>query len=418
MKCLCKYEWGKLPRAVIPDGKGIMGAWMKLASHAAFRKGIGLYCGHNNAVEPGMWKGGIVGLKSILGVRRCRLALYRLNTLQDLGYIRYSLDPKNKKLTYSMNDWVVKCSGKPCEDGSVYATDGYGFLCVPRSITQRLAEQGYTFDELDAWLDLWCHTVFRDYGNAFSFLAPAVQYGKYGSVLTLETLGKRWDWEKTKVWRFFKKFEEHFTLYRLPGAFGCVICNLLYPSQTEIVRPPEEDVMRILDAIRISARNTHTVGTDNERINRFVAWKSRKVVKKLEEESAQNESGENAPSANGSEARVADLSTYTRAYFSHDGTDKYCRKCIYDCQGMFLGEPLFVVDSDIGPPYPFEDEFYEDDTAWEYPPDDIPFDKSSFENIPLEDFPFNDEIFREILFWEYAYDQDFNDYWEETDEIT
>ncbi len=54
MKCLCKYEWIKLPRAVIPEGKGIMGAWMKLASRAAFRKGIGLYCGHHNAVEPGM----------------------------------------------------------------------------------------------------------------------------------------------------------------------------------------------------------------------------------------------------------------------------------------------------------------------------------------------------------------------------
>ena len=25
------------------------------------------------------------------------------------------------------------------------------------------------FDESDAWLDLWCHTVYKDYGNAFSF---------------------------------------------------------------------------------------------------------------------------------------------------------------------------------------------------------------------------------------------------------
>ncbi len=353
MKCLCKYEWIKLPRAEIPEGKGIMGAWMKLASRAAFRKGIGLYCGHRNAVEPGMWKGGIVGLKSILDVKRRVPALYRLNTLQGLGYIQYSLDPTNKKLTYSMNDWVVKCSGKPCEDGSVYATDGYGFLCVPRNITQRLVEQGYVFEELDAWLDLWCHTVFRDYGNAFSFLAPAVQYGKYGSVLTLESLGKRWGWEKTKVWRFFKKFGEYFALYRLPGSFGCVILNLLYPSQTEIVRPPQEDVMRILDAIRIKARNTYTVETDNERINRFVAWKSRKVVKKLEEESAQNGSGDRAPSANGSEARVADLSSYTHAYFSHGRNLSYCRNCIYDCLGMYLGKPLFVVDLGTGPPYPF-----------------------------------------------------------------
>ncbi len=27
MKCLCKYEWIKLPRAVIPEGNGIMSLW-------------------------------------------------------------------------------------------------------------------------------------------------------------------------------------------------------------------------------------------------------------------------------------------------------------------------------------------------------------------------------------------------------
>jgi len=64
----------------------------------------------------------------------------------------------------------MKCSGAECCDGVVYTTEGFGFLCMPRNITERLAEQGRVFDESDAWLDLWCHTVFRDYGNAFSFL--------------------------------------------------------------------------------------------------------------------------------------------------------------------------------------------------------------------------------------------------------
>ena len=73
---------------------------------------------------------------------------------------------------------------------------------MPRNITERLVEQGRKFEEADAWLDLWCHIVFRDKGNAFSFLSPVIQYGKYGSILTLEKLGKRWGWEKTKVWRF------------------------------------------------------------------------------------------------------------------------------------------------------------------------------------------------------------------------
>ncbi len=60
--------------------------------------------------------------------------------------------------------------------GAVYATEGYGFLCLPRNITERLAEKRYIFEESDAWMDLWCHSVWEDPNNAFSFMAPTVQY--------------------------------------------------------------------------------------------------------------------------------------------------------------------------------------------------------------------------------------------------
>ena len=81
MKCLQKYQWVKLPRSALPTGKGIMGAWMKLASRAAFRKGVAFYCGYENTVEPGMWAGGVVGLKSVLGVRSRTKALEALDKL-------------------------------------------------------------------------------------------------------------------------------------------------------------------------------------------------------------------------------------------------------------------------------------------------------------------------------------------------
>lgn len=71
LKCLMKYEWVKLRRDTLPTGKGIMGAWAKLAARAAFRKGHAFYCGHKNAVSPGMWSGGIVGLKSIINILKC-----------------------------------------------------------------------------------------------------------------------------------------------------------------------------------------------------------------------------------------------------------------------------------------------------------------------------------------------------------
>ena len=116
MKCLQKFKWTKLPRALICNGKGLMGYYLKLASRAAFRKGISTYCGYENPVEPGMWAGGVVGLKSILGLRSRQKALEIMDELQALGYLTYDLEPGTKKLTYRITDWVVKCSGQECRD--------------------------------------------------------------------------------------------------------------------------------------------------------------------------------------------------------------------------------------------------------------------------------------------------------------
>ena len=243
MKCLRKYQWVKLPRDIPDMGKGLMAYWAMLAFRAAFRKGNASYCGHSNPVAPGMWAGGVVGLKSILGVRSRTKALQILGELSSLGFLKYSLDSQTKKLTYEITDWVVKCSGAECMSGTVYASTGYGFLCLPRNITQRLANAKRVFDEADAWLDLWCHTTYEDYGNAFSFLAPVVQYGRFGSVLTLETLGERWGWEKTKVWRFFKKHGDVFSLYRLPSSYGCLVFNASYPTGADIQLPEQEIVI-------------------------------------------------------------------------------------------------------------------------------------------------------------------------------
>ncbi|WP_243425321.1 hypothetical protein [Intestinimonas butyriciproducens] len=88
MKCLLKYQWVKLPRNQLPPGKGIMGSWARLASRAAFRTGQARYCGYTNKVSAGGWAGGIVGLKSILAIKRRRQALEHMDTLADLGYIK------------------------------------------------------------------------------------------------------------------------------------------------------------------------------------------------------------------------------------------------------------------------------------------------------------------------------------------
>ena len=114
MKCLLKYRWVKLPRSQMPVGKGIVGAWARLASRAAFRNGQAKYCGYINQVTIGSQAGGIVGLKSILGIKKRNKALEMMDKLAQLGYIDYTLDSKTKKLTYQIKDWVVKWSGEPC----------------------------------------------------------------------------------------------------------------------------------------------------------------------------------------------------------------------------------------------------------------------------------------------------------------
>ena len=323
MKCLLKYQWVKLPRNHLPPGKGIMGSWARLASRAAFRNGQAIYCGHINHVTLGTWAGGVVGLKSILGIKKRQLALDTMDRLAELGYVSCELNPKTKKLTYQIKDWVVACSGAPCmgEGEAVYATTGYGFLCLPRDITQRLVDQHHQFHEADAWLDVWCHTVWQDPNNAFSHTAPCVQYGRNGAVLTLETLGRRWGWEKTKVWRFFKKHADAFPLLKLPGSFGCLIFNTAYPTGSAVTIPTAEQVGRILKRIRIFAANTHFDGTDQEQLSTMVAWYSRRLVPPL--------AGERPAEAE-EKSRVALSTPIIRAYFSLCG---HCRNYRQDCLG-------------------------------------------------------------------------------------
>ena len=95
--------------------------------------------------------------KSILGLKSRQETIKVLDKLVQLGYIEYEIEQKTKKLTCRIVDLVLNCNGAGC--GSVYAVDKYGFLCIPRNITERLVEKNYKFEESDAWLDLWCHTV-------------------------------------------------------------------------------------------------------------------------------------------------------------------------------------------------------------------------------------------------------------------
>ena len=183
------------------------------------------------------------------------------------------------------------------------------------------ADQHYTFGESDAWLDLWCHTVWQETGNAFSYLAPAIQFGRLGAALTLEALGRRWGWEKTKVWRFFQKNGDAFALHRLPGSYGCLIFNRLYPLDTEASLPTCAEIERIIEKMRICAGNAHIGGSDNARLNKMILWYSRRIIIMRTTDYAEQ----------ASENRVALSSPIIRAYTSLCWN---CQNCIYDCRGV------------------------------------------------------------------------------------
>ena len=345
MPCLYKYRWVKLPRACLPTGKGHMGAWARLASRAAFRKGIATYCGHVNPVIPGMWSGGIVGLKSILGIRNRDSALSKLSLLNEMGLVKFSLDPNTKHLTYQLSDWIVEYSGAACIPGAVYTTPGYGFLCVPRNLTEKLLHQNYVLEDSEAWLDLWLHTVSMDPRNAFSFFAPVCQYGKYGVFLTLETLGQRWGWEKTKVWRFLQKHADVFALCRLPGSYGCLIFNKLYPCDQEILLPTVEDINRILAYVHHCSQDCVRRGSLREHMSRMVVWYSRRYLRSVGM----------LPSSVAQKGRVALFSSLYRAYLSlcwnwkngkYDCPNYGLRESVGQCSNTIRG-PCVTVDLSI-----------------------------------------------------------------------
>ena len=84
---------------------------------------------------------------------------------------------------------------------------------------------------------------------------------------------------------------------------------------TEVSLPEQAEFLRILDEIRIWGANTHKVGSDNEHINRLVAWYSRNAVEKSIDNVEEN--------------RVALSDSIIRAYFSLCWN---CKNCEYVCR--------------------------------------------------------------------------------------
>lgn len=133
-------------------------------------------------------------------------------------------------------------------------------------------------------------------------------------------LGAAWGMEKTKYGDFSKAWDV-FALYRLPGAYGCLVFNKLYPTGTEVSLLTHAEIERIIEEMRIQAGNAHIAGSENRRLNKLILWYSRKI----------------APQGAFSEAdtleqnRVALSAPIIRAYLSQCWN---CENCSYDCRSV------------------------------------------------------------------------------------
>ena len=56
----------------------------------------------------------------------------------------------------------------------------------------------------------------------------------------------------------------------MPGSYGCLVFNKLYPTDTETAIPSHEETVRILEEIRIYGQNTHKQTSDHEHINKLM----------------------------------------------------------------------------------------------------------------------------------------------------
>ena len=271
-----KFKWVKIPRNIMPEGNGILLDYIRAYSAAAITKGTIRYCQYENEVEEGMWAGGRVGLKSIFREKTTSAALDSLKRMASFGILTYKYSPDTKFLSYQIRESYRiknKKRGLP-----VQCENTYGFVHVPRNVPDRLAAQGYVFEDADAWIDLWCHTVSGDNGNVFSFIQPCVQFSSTEPTLTLDTLAHRWNWTKSKTRRFLARNSAYFKLYKLPGSYGCVIFNPGYDDFRGAKTLSETQILIVCKYLQKYGKNRRSVMTDRAHFCILVNKYTRKLI--------------------------------------------------------------------------------------------------------------------------------------------
>lgn len=288
-------QWKKLYRDIPFCDDGLLSTYLQLAFAAAYQDGESKYYKYKNNVKENQIVGGVVGLKSICGIKNRNKLMNNLEELKKLSLIDFKIE-KNRKTTVEVNH--LHHFERDKITASCHATQGYGFVGIDTCVPDLFVSDHYSFSENDALIDLWFHTTFGDHLNIFSYLFPCVEFDQK-TALTLDYLAERWNWNKSKVSRFFKKHSEKYSLIKLPCSCGSLIFNNIFPVDKSVKKPTEDQIFEICKKLRFleaEKKNSVTKKTsENEKINKLIKKYTQTIIAELLADVEKNKTKQKKP---------------------------------------------------------------------------------------------------------------------------
>ena len=185
---------------------------MALYSYANYRSDKKTVAGKHYLVAPGQWVCKVSALPRIMRVHSKEAARKLLCYYRDHGFLDFEvLDAEQEIIRYTLHDWRADGIFLPY---NYYSYKGSGIFYFPlrkgrKLITSCRSYGGAVFSELDAIMDLWLHTAYRDELVMGSEIIPVVYYAdmKGKPLISYSYLARRWGWSKSRTGRFILKME-------------------------------------------------------------------------------------------------------------------------------------------------------------------------------------------------------------------
>ena len=197
--------------------------FMILCSYANFRSCKKRFDGKRYLLGPGEWACSLKELAEWFRLSRQSEVLEVLDELKKKRLLTYYFLPGKKVIRYKIRNWnkfntVLEYECRSYKD--------CGFLFFPIAFADKLLA-GKNCSELDALMDLWLNTIYKDERVMGSDLGPVVYYrnGAGDPKTSCSKLGKRWGRSRATANRMIAKMEElgYITNITFSGSLGSVL---------------------------------------------------------------------------------------------------------------------------------------------------------------------------------------------------